>query len=57
MWYFYNNNWYLKKGQHFYPVTYTSNCPGIITKEPVDKHIADLIKAQGEEKEPAWRDR
>jgi len=57
MYYFYKNNWYLKKGQHFYPVTYTSNCPGIITKEPVDKHIADLIKAHGEEKEPAWRDR
>jgi len=37
MWYFYKNNWYLKKGQHFFPATHTSNCFGIITKEPVAK--------------------
>jgi len=57
MWYFYKNNWYLKKGQHFFPATHTSNCFGIITKEPVDEHIAALIKSFGEEKEPTWRDR
>jgi hypothetical protein len=57
MWYFYKNNWYLKKGGKFYPATYTSNCFGIITKAPVEDHIAGLIKAYGEEREPAWRDR
>jgi hypothetical protein len=57
MWYFYKNNWYLKREGKFYPATYTSSCFGTLSKYPIDEQIAALIEAHGEEREPAWRDR